>query len=295
MVYFLAIIVLGILIGALIWCWPSSSRKASSSGLLTVSNHRFEIIVHRSEQTIRLRADEAAHRVCDAEAAEILAQAVDLTFPLAGFRITTVDEGADTAAVVFRSLHHPLAAQGTELATKSDEVAVQHLSAADLAAAAPQFSDLAKWVADAEKALEEHVAATARVRYQAKVKAEQMLAKLRPQGDFLVTYEAFDFDEDGQLSWAIQLGSRGRCWLYSDGKAYLGPLESCKAVVVDDALEVTVRDVVWESRHFDHCKWRVLTGSNTQNLLAWCDRINVLADLKPAAPVLSGLPHPKAG
>jgi len=192
-------------------------------------------------------------------------------------------EPTGLSTMVFQSLRHPLAAPHSALAEDMDEVIVAHVTQPEADAFAQRFTDIALWVNRMEKALEERLAAVARARYQAKLKAEKALSTLQPPSDFPVVHKAMDFDEDGQLRWAIQLGSQGRCWIYADGKVYQGPLAGGKATVVDDAIEVMVRDAKWENSYFSRRKMRVFTGEGPAKLQEWCTLINSLAELKPRA------------
>ncbi len=199
-------------------------------------------------------------------------------------------EPTGLSTLVFQSLRHPLAAANSELAQDKDEVIVAHVTQAEADAFARRFTDIAQWVRRMEVALEERLAAVVRARYQAKVKAEKALSSLLPQSDFPVLHKAMDFDEDGRLRWAIQLGSQGRCWIYADGKVYQGPLAGGKATLVDDAVEVMVRDAKWETSYFSRRKMRVFTGDSRAQQQEWCDRINALAELKPRALTVSSHP-----
>jgi len=168
------------------------------------------------------------------------------------------------------------------------------------------YSGVRRWVAK----LEEHQGAelaTARVaaakeerkrleqeareRSRAK-KAEISKAQIehwRQVAGFTGEHSALGTTGSGAIEWYIETTTDGRAIIHSEGKTFIGSLAGGSATVIDDHLEVKVRDEYWDPIASPALsRLAVLTLENTDVLRQWRDRIEQLsAAAKPGTKPIS--------
>ena len=283
---------------------------------LFYGNEQFELAVNQEAETLTLRAPQAVHRTpamtpdesprtidltfpaagfsvaiernlravkaMSAPRAEP-AQAVYSLSPAAksrpvvqpatagGYREPT---GFSTVTVMSR--RHPLAPEGTALASEVDCVEIRQVPDAEAELFRTRLVEVQEWVSQIESELRERIKAHAAARRLAKTKAEQAMEVLGRGCDFQPTHADMDFGAEGEILWAIKLSSEGRCWIHADGKTFQGPLAGGKATVVADGLLVMVRDSRWETTYYSRRKMKLFTGASRATVEEWHQRINAL-------------------
>ena len=313
MVYLLIAVLVAALVVTVVLAgrFGEGQRSGIAQGPLSIADPFFQLVVNEDAETITVRALNALHLPPRLPAERATPGPLDLTFTAAGFSVEVRNEGyaasdrrraargpdiytrdllqgkarpdrpalapSERCTLVLRSRRHPLAAADTDAAREIDEVRVEHLPRADVERLQPQLAQVAIWVAAMEAALQDRVASHARERYLARAKADQQLTALTQDRGFEPSHSAMDFDLNGRLHWAIQVDEGGHVWVLADGQTFNGSLSGARVTRQRGGLELTVRDLPWETAHLARRRMLLFVGLDQATLTEWETRIQALA------------------